>query len=271
MVTGKNKKYRRIITELVHYHLLFLFPKSCWLIAPLKLVWYERTRRGLQLPHLDTCSFARMFQEAMQQFNSSTQLFDPRRLVSEFIRNYMPHEQIREVMSNNQETSNFFECLRGYVVAEDLQRRNVDRYVYPCLPFSDFQPPVEWRQNIPPCNCPGRQNSVNQEKLLSYINITLFEGEEQGSSLQQLVEHALNDEKPLRPNFFCEVCRRTLRGMEKTTLIRGIDALPIKIEQTQQSTRVRLGGDLAINTRDEGVQHYSLLGGVQYTPGHFGK
>ena len=51
----------------------------------------------------------------------------------------------------------------------------------------------------------------------------------------------------------------------------GIDALPVKIQQTDQNSRLRLGGDLAIITRDDGIVFYTLIGGVQYTPGHFGK
>ena len=58
---------------------------------------------------------------------------------------------------------------------------------------------------------------------------------------------------------------------KKQTLIHGIDALPVKIQQTDQNSRLRLGGDLAIITRDDGVVQYTLLGGVQYIPGHFGK
>ena len=54
-------------------------------------------------------------------------------------------------------------------------------------------------------------------------------------------------------------------------MLRGIDALPVKIQQTDQNSRLRLGGDLAIITRDDGVVQYTLLGGVQYIPGHFGK
>ena len=74
----------------------------------------------------------------------------------------------------------------------------------------------------------------------------------------------------MRPNFYCQTCETSLRGYEKTTLIRGIPALPVNI-QAQHISPLRLGGDLAINTRDDGVVHYSLIGGVQYTPGHFGK
>ena len=54
-------------------------------------------------------------------------------------------------------------------------------------------------------------------------------------------------------------------------MIRGIDALPVKIQQTDQNSRLRLGGHLAIITRDDGIVFYTLIGGVQYTPGHFGK
>ena len=60
-------------------------------------------------------------------------------------------------------------------------------------------------------------------------------------------------------------------GREKQTLLRGIDALPVKIQQTDQNSRLRLGGDLAIISRDDGIVFYTLIGGVQYTPGHFGK
>ena len=54
---------------------------------------YERSKRGKTLPDVDTCSFARMFQQAMQEYTSSTQLFNPQALVKEFITRYMPHEK----------------------------------------------------------------------------------------------------------------------------------------------------------------------------------
>ena len=233
------------------------------------MIWYERSLngRGLHLPDLDTCPFATIFSEAMQQYKSSRQVFNPRRLVTEFVSRYMPHERLGDVMGANREATEFFECLAGYQVTENQQRRNVEREVYPCLSMSDFQPPVEWRLNVPPCNC--RPNTRNREKILPFIGI-LVDGEGQNLSLQQLVENALNVEKPLRPNFYCQTCGRSLRGYEKTTLIRGIPALPVNI-QAQHISSLRLGGDLAINTRDDGVVHYSLIGGVQYTPGHFGK
>ena len=46
---------------------------------------YERSKRGKTLPDVDTCSFAQMFQQAMQDYTSSTQLFNPRAMVKEFI------------------------------------------------------------------------------------------------------------------------------------------------------------------------------------------
>ena len=185
----------------------------------------------------------------------------------EFISTYMPHERLGDVMGENREATEFFECLAGYQVTENQQRRNVEREVYPCLSMSDFQPPVEWHLNVPPCNC--RSNTRNQEKIIPFIGILLDE-EDQNLSLQQLVENELNVVKPVRPNFYCQTCETSLRGYEKTTLIRGIPALPVNI-QAQHISPLRLGGDLAINTRDDGVVHYSLIGGVQYTPGHFGK
>ena len=38
-----------------------------------------------------------------------------------------------------------------------------------------------------------------------------------------------------------------------------------QIQQTDQNSRLRLGGDLAIITRDDGIVFYTLIGGVQYT------
>ena len=171
-------------------------------------------------------------------------------------------------MRQNREATEFFESMVGYQVPLNQQRRNVDREVYPCLPMADFQPPIQWRQNIPCCNC--RENSVLQEKIIPFIFVAMVDGVGQNLSLQQLVENVLNTEVPLRPNFFCQTCQSSLRGSERTTLIRGIHALPVNI-QTQRISRLRLGGDLAINTRDEGIVHYTLIGGVLYIPGHFGK
>ena len=232
------------------------------------MVWYERSKRGKTLPDVDTCSFARMFQQAMQEYTSSTQLFNPQALVKEFITRYMPHERLGDVMSQNREATDFFDKLVGYEVSEAQQRRNVDRFVYPCLAFADFQPPVQWLQTIPNC-C--RPNTWNHERLLPYISIDLFDEENQNASLQNLVERALNEDKQMFPNFYCQRCHQSIRGRDKQTLIHGIDALPVKIQQTDQNSRLRLGGDLAIITRDDGVVQYTLLGGVQYIPGHFGK
>ena len=99
---------------------------------------YERSKRGKTLPDVDTCSFAQMFQQAMQEYTSSTQLFNPQALVKEFITRYMPHERLGDVMSQNREATDFFDKLVGYEVTEAQQRRNVDRFVYPCLAFADF-------------------------------------------------------------------------------------------------------------------------------------
>ena len=109
------------------------------------------------------------------------------------------------------------------------------------------------------------------ERLLPYISIDLFDEENQNASLQHLVERALNEERQMFPNFYCQRCHRSIRGREKQTLLRGIDALPVKIQQTDQNSRLRLGGDLAIISQDDGIVFYTLIGGVQYTPGHFGK
>ena len=106
--------------------------------------------------------------------------------------------------------------------------------------------------------------------MIHWITDPLDE-ENQNASLQHLVERALNEERQMFPNFYCQRCNRSIRGREKQTLLRGIDALPIKIQQTDQNSRLRLGGDLAIITRDDGIVFYTLIGGVQYTPGHFGK
>ena len=70
-------KFKKNAKSQKSLQLIFLSSNSCWLISDWKLCMYERSKRGKTLPDVDTCSFAQMFQQAMQDYTSSTQLFNP--------------------------------------------------------------------------------------------------------------------------------------------------------------------------------------------------
>ena len=238
-------------------------------------MWYQRAQSsiGTQLPDVETSEFAQLFQTAMAEWKSSRNVMNPRVLIEQFITETMPHLGIRRVLNTYREADEFLNNLAGFEVRNE--NPNLSHQTFPNLAFRQFQVELEIQQIVGFCdeNC-GRQNSVTTAELRPFISIEHYEEDQRNLTLQNHIEALLNQHEEM-VRFTCPECQILCQRVQKISMINdSTDCLFVKIGGTP-NLRIQLGNDLSIETRDNGVIHYQLLGGIQQEgsrlSGHFGK
>ena len=215
----------------------------------MKLIWYSLSQSGrkIQIHPSDEKKFTSKLKTAMEQFSSSNSLIEPHILIELLVKEFMV-ETPQKVMGQHREGSEFFDALAG----------KMNPQIQPCLSFAFMQPVVEWVQICVPCIC--RDKSKNEIKRDAFIDVYWpMEGAE-SASLQQLVEYRLNANYNLHTT--CDDCDKSSDWTEKLTLMTGIEALPIRVQRVKNHT-MELGENLSINTKNNEIVHYELVGGVQ--------
>ena len=91
------------------------------------------------MPNVDTSELARLFQAAMQEFRTSSVVFDPRTIIVQFIEETMPHIGVKRALNTYRETDEFLINLAGFEVINPNHPEVPEHQTFPNLAFKSFQ------------------------------------------------------------------------------------------------------------------------------------